>query len=165
MTTENNTNKLKPLKWEDAIENGIVGKSGKLYKLDSEVSFANYAKFQEYMEDVYSGMDAAGRADVVNKAYAALNAGKVADAAVHLHRYTEAAKLMTDKYTAAQKAVAILFNHDEVTLEDRKVFNETRMLDKVKDWEDYGVSGFFMLLANITVGSKVVSPRNSQKKS
>lgn len=137
---------IKTLDYQKAIKEGIVGQSGTVYLLESELSVARYAKLQEYMIEVATGLSAQQFIMKVQGAYEDLQHPKIMDAGKKLRDILEGASKVGQLYNPAQKAVALLFNSKEDTLEDRLAFDESKLLQKIDDWSIYGVSGFFQLL-------------------
>lgn len=151
-----NTEPLKKINWEDAIQNGLVGASGTRYKLESELSAARYYKFQTYILEMQAGQDAAGVMALLGKAYAALNSpggAKVADATVAINDAVRGLEDWGFQSRRCIMAIGLLFNRENDSIEVRKVFDETDLMKKVEDLEQvYGLQSFFALLTNITAG-------------
>ncbi|MBL7942989.1 MAG: hypothetical protein JNM00_09495 [Flavobacteriales bacterium] len=148
---------MKTLDYEDAIRNGIVGKSGKRYILESELSVQRWRQFNVYMVKVLTGLDAREMINLVAAAYEDLQHPRIMDAGAKLRKVIEGAAVLSEPSNAAQYAVALMFNAEDETLEERQVFDENAIIRKVEDWSEYGIIGFFQLLTAITPGSKVSS--------
>ncbi len=132
----------KPLSIEDAVQNGIVGRSGKVYKFCSELSVDRYEQQEIYAEWMQFGLDAEGMYKKIVHTYNLLNAMKVADASVELSRLREAPRQMMNRARPAMKIVALYFNYEG---EDSTKVNEAEIQDKINDWTGYQYEGFFVL--------------------
>lgn len=150
------TEGLKSLVWEDIIQNGVTGKSGKKYLIEGNLSSERYYKLQEYMVELVSGKDTKTLLKKVVNAYQHLNAqggAKVADASVELNDILKGFRSFGEGSKVAIKACCLYLNAEDETMEERLVFDETKMMQKVADLEAvYGFQGFFDLLSHLTGG-------------
>ena len=153
--------KIQKLEWTDAIANGITGISGKKYMLESELSMDRYIKLQEYIIELTTGSTAQEMIAAVGRAYEYMQNFRAMDAGEELRRVLVSSATMAQYPHPAHKAVALLFNSTDETLEDRMAFDETKMMVKIEDWKHYGVTGFFQLLANTAPGLRESWSANS----
>ena len=74
------------------------------------------------------------------RAYEALNAGKVADAAVLLDNLMKGIQDMEKKYAPLLYVCTLFINREE---EDRKTYDLDLAAQKIKDWEEAGIDRDF----------------------
>jgi hypothetical protein len=151
---------LQELNWADTLSNGFKGMSGKTYRMESELSVTRYAKLQEYLIEVSTGRNAADFIKKVQEAYDLLQQPRIMDAGEKLREVLYGSKNITTKPHPVQKAVAMFFNAEDETLEERLVFDESKMIAKIEDWRGYGLKGFFPLLMSMADGLKLNSSEN-----
>lgn len=135
--------KLKQLEWEKAISEGITGKSGKAYRFESELSVARYAKAMELKVYMLYGIPGVGELnEKLTAAIADLNGGRFVDGSVKLKEIQQGVHQVGSRFFPGISLVSLYFNCEG---EDRMGYNETDLSEKVKDWQHYGVEGFFTL--------------------
>jgi hypothetical protein len=135
--------KLKALDWEDALKNGIEGKSGKRYHFESELSVRRYGEAMKYR--VYMAYGLPGIEELhqkLEKVADLINQARFFDAVTILNELLNGSQQLAQKFYPGLMLTAIYFNSDD---EDRMGFSETEMKKKIEDWEHYGMSGFFTL--------------------
>lgn len=144
---------LKKLDPNHAMQHGIIGKSGNKYILESELSEERHAKLVEFMTEVSAGMSAKEIIANIAAAYEDLQHPRIMDAGQKLRKIIDAGQVLSMIPHPAIKACSLFFFEEGETLEQRQVFDESRMMQKIEDWKEYGIEGFFPLLTLIRSGS------------
>jgi len=146
---ENKGTKLKQIKLEELEFEA----NGKMYFIEPEVSAERFAKMQELEIELGFGVDYKTMFDGLGEAYELLNSGRNADAAVHVHHIRESiGGLENREYPIMQYCACFINTKDE----DRRKWDEKIQGDKIKDWNEEGISytSFFPLAINTVRGLK-----------
>ena len=134
---------LKTLDWNEALKDGIKGVSGKTYRFESELSSRRWFEAMKQRLHMAHGLPSVAEYHAALKlAYDDLNSGKLADGIVKLDRLIEASNQAHNRFIPGMMLCALYFNSED---EDRQGFNETDLMQKIEDWRNYGVTGFFLL--------------------
>ena len=152
---------VKSLVWDDVVRSGITGASGTVYRIESELSVARYAKLTAFLIEVQTGR---GANELVKSVEAALNHLRKPDLVEAIRKLDgalHAAKNVSTYPHPVQKAVALFMNAEGETLEQRLAYDETGMNKKIEDWREYGLESFFPLLTALVTGSKRSLSANS----
>jgi hypothetical protein len=127
--------------------------NGKEYFVEPQVSAERFAMMQELEIELGFGIKYKTLFDGLGEAYKLLNDGRNADAAVHIHQLQEGiAGLETRDYVIMQYCACFINTMDE----DRRVYDEKIMLEKIEDWNKEGITyqSFFPLAINMVNGLK-----------
>jgi len=138
---------LKALEWEKALNEGIEGKSGKVYRFESELSVRRYHEAMKYKVHMSYGLEGVEALhEKLTAAYELMNSGKLADGIADIKKILVGTQQLSNNFYPGMMLCAIYFNTED---EDRMGFSETDMVQKAKDWEHYGITGFFTLACRL----------------
>jgi len=146
-------NKGKTLKKIDLSDLKFTA-NGKEYFVEPEISAKRFAVMQELEIELGFGVTYKKMFEGLGEAYELLNAGRNADAAVHIHQIREGiAGLENREFPIMQYCACFVNTKDE----DRRDWDEKIMAEKIEDWNKEGISylSFFPLAINMVRGLKV----------
>lgn len=125
--------------------------NGKIYMIESGWSIQRYAMYQKLQIEGAFGVTFKQLYENMNFAFKALNAGKIADAAVTIHNIMNGVLKVERREPDMLRICALFINTAD---EDRGVITEDQITEKIRDWEGagYAIQDFFTLALNTING-------------
>lgn len=115
---------------------------GKMYFVESNLSTARYQHYQKMQNELGFGMNFSSIINALNRAYAALNERKDADAAVAIQMILERSLAVSEKKPIALYVATLFVNTAD---ENRAEWDRARAEQKIEDWSNIDVSFFLGL--------------------
>lgn len=140
------SNKVPSFTYEDAIANGVKGKSGKTYFFNSELSTDRYFKAMEWLVELAHGMPVSEHLKKIDEAIIAGNEGKWFDVCVALQKMRDNQVQLITRNAPAIKLFCLYFSTED---ENQMEFNESKIDLKVKDLNHYSYHSFFGLVLSL----------------
>lgn len=122
--------------------------NGKTYIVHELLTLDAYRKLEELRIEIQAGTGAAGVLSLANKAYAALNATKFADASVIMYNLINAAEPVAEGRPPLFMLALTLFARPEGS--DVTKWSQAEAEEWLKDWnaEGYSAADFFALASS-----------------
>lgn len=129
--------------FEEAIENGLKGKDGTIYKFNSELATARYFKSQEWLIELQYGVPVEDFGTKLNELIEFVNQSKLYNVAIEIEKMLQGLQLMSQRVMPAAKITMLYFDSEG---EDSSKFDEAKIMEKVKNLDHYSYYTFFALL-------------------
>ncbi len=131
------------LKRIDFEKKELIGKSGKTYFIEEEVTVVRFQEFEKLQTHVGFGVDFSGVVNKLKDAYKKLNDSKPMDAGIILHNLMNGIVHKIENRSHPIMELCALFVNEKD--EDRGVVNKDEMKRKIDDWDQYSANDFFQL--------------------
>ena len=131
---------MNSLKTLDLNQRSFVA-NGKTYYIETGLSIMRFHEYQIYEKEAGFGMSFKSMVDELKGAYLDLNKMKAADASVKLHNLLTGVTKTAEKRFVLLKICALFMNTAE---EDRTTITEDMINQKLEDWGEYDINGFFL---------------------
>lgn len=129
--------------FEEAIQNGLKGKDGTLYKFNSELATARYFKSQEWLIELQYGIPVEEFGEKLNGMIELINGSKLFNVAIEIDKMIQGLQLMSQRVMPAAKITMLYFDAEG---EDSSKFDEAKLMEKVNNLDHYSYYTFFALL-------------------
>lgn len=123
--------------------------NGKTYYIETQLSIARFHEYQIYEKEAGFGLSFKAMVETLKESYQDLNQMKAADASVKLHNLLAGITKTAEKRHVLLKICCLFMNTKD---EDRSIINDDIIAEKIEDWSEYDVNGFFMQALNTVDG-------------
>lgn len=124
------------------LENGSFIANGKKYFFEQNLSIKRYAKYQEIEKELGFSMSFKNIFDELLDIKNLMNKVNFVEVAVKLDNLTRSVAKLEEKQPIALRMAALFLNEEN---EDRTTITEDMINQKIEDWSEYEVEGFFQL--------------------
>ena len=122
---------------------------GKEYFIETQLSISRFHQYQIYEKEAGFGMSFKDMFSNLIKMREELNKVKFVDCAVRLDNLINGMAKLEEKEHVLLKMCALFMNTKD---EDRSIINDDIIAEKIEDWSEYDVNGFFMQALNTVDG-------------
>jgi hypothetical protein len=144
---------------EQIYKDGLTGKSGKIYRVESEFSIARKKVFDKWLIEFQSGFSPEKIVKEWDTVIAMLNKFQMADAIHKLVEDRNSVKKIEHRTDLLLKLCCLFLTSSD---EDVTTFSETIVTDKAKDLEHYSYNTFFLLFLRTLPGLLANSEQDTQ---
>lgn len=133
---------VKTITFDEAVQNGIKGKSGTIYRFNSELSADRYFKASEWLHELSFGLPMSAHLDLLDQVIGQLNKGEMFNASITIQKMRENLTQIALRQDPARRLFCLYFDAEG---EDSAEFNEQKILTKAEDLSQYSYYSFFAL--------------------
>lgn len=148
---------------DEIFKNGLTGRSGKVYRVESEFTIARKKVFDKWLIEFQSGFSPEKIVKELDAVISMLNKFQMADAIHKLVEDRNSVSKIEHRTDLLLKLCCLFLTTAD---EDVTVFSETVITDKMKDLDHYSYNAFFLLflhtLPGFLVSLEQSSPNTSQ---
>jgi len=138
------------LKKLDLTKKSFKGKSGETYYFEKDLSTERFKEYEKLQAEVGFGVDFSTMYDRLKQLYELLNKQKFADAAVLTNNMvTGISSNLNKRINPALQMATLMINTKD---EDRGVWTYEMAEEKIADWSEYEVQGFFSFAVSLVNG-------------
>lgn len=131
------------------FKEGSFTANGKKYYIETTLSYARWMEYEKLQVEIGFGLQISTMFDKLKECYQLLNENRFADSAVFIRdMMTGVANNIDSRTPTVLQMCALFINHEN---EDRRVYDNKLMDNKIQDWIDEGISmqSFFLLGLNL----------------
>lgn len=124
--------------------------NGKRYYFEMDISTERFKEYEKLQAEIGFGVDFQTIFDRLKELYKLLNEQKFADSAVVAHNMmTGISRQLNKRINPALQLATLMINTKE---EDRSTWSYELAEEKIADWKDYEVQGFFQFAVSLVNG-------------